>query len=123
MQLPPATLKACALSKRPRASEFYERLPDELGVTPGARKPEVKVARRARGIHAFRRLPRSLILTDDGRSLYAVDHSARSHFQGDGEIRAGGPGASCGWASRAADDEARYVAARRLVSRSSATTR
>src|SRR6266702_2377014 len=44
------------------------RAADELGVTPGAVSQQVKSLEGALGITLFRRLPRSLILTDEGEA-------------------------------------------------------
>lgn len=44
----------------------FTRVADELGVTPGAVSQQVKSLEGALGITLFRRLPRSLILTDEG---------------------------------------------------------
>lgn len=46
----------------------FTRAADELGVTPGAVSQQVKTLEGALGITLFRRLPRSLILTDDGEA-------------------------------------------------------
>jgi LysR family glycine cleavage system transcriptional activator len=46
----------------------FTRAADELGVTPGAVSQQVKSLERALGITLFRRLPRSLILTDEGEA-------------------------------------------------------
>jgi LysR family glycine cleavage system transcriptional activator len=46
----------------------FRRAADELGVTPGAVSQQVKSLEAALGIMLFRRLPRSLILTDQGEA-------------------------------------------------------
>jgi LysR family glycine cleavage system transcriptional activator len=46
----------------------FRRAADELGVTPSAVSQQVKTLERALGITLFRRLPRSLILTDVGEA-------------------------------------------------------
>ena len=46
----------------------FTRAADELGVTPGAVSQQVKSLEKALGIKVFRRLPRSLILTDEGEA-------------------------------------------------------
>src|SRR5690349_1647135 len=46
----------------------FTRAADELGVTPGAVSQQVKSLEQALGIKVFRRLPRSLILTDEGEA-------------------------------------------------------
>src|ERR1700676_1228050 len=46
----------------------FRRPADELGVTPGAVSQQVKSLEGALGITLFRRLPRSLILTDEGEA-------------------------------------------------------
>jgi LysR family glycine cleavage system transcriptional activator len=46
----------------------FTRAADELGVTPGAVSQQVKSLEGALGITLFRRLPRSLILTDEGEA-------------------------------------------------------
>jgi LysR family glycine cleavage system transcriptional activator len=46
----------------------FTRAADELGVTPGAVSQQVKSLERALGITLFRRLPRSLVLTDEGEA-------------------------------------------------------
>ncbi len=46
----------------------FTRAADELGVTPGAVSQQVKTLEAALGITLFQRLPRSLILTDDGEA-------------------------------------------------------
>lgn len=54
----------------------FTRAADELGVTPGAVSQQVKTLERALGITLFRRLPRSLILTDDGEAYLPSISSA-----------------------------------------------
>ena len=44
----------------------FTRAADELGVTPGAVSQQVKALERALGVALFRRLPRSLVLTEAG---------------------------------------------------------
>lgn len=44
----------------------FTRAADELGVTAGAVSQQVKTLEAALGITLFRRLPRSLVLTEDG---------------------------------------------------------
>ena len=46
----------------------FTRAADELGVTPGAVSQQVKSLEGALGITLFRRLPRSLILTEEGEA-------------------------------------------------------
>lgn len=46
----------------------FTRAADELGVTAGAVSQQVKTLEAALGITLFRRLPRSLVLTDDGEA-------------------------------------------------------
>jgi len=46
----------------------FTRAADELGVTPGAVSQQVKTLEAALGITLFQRLPRSLVLTDDGEA-------------------------------------------------------
>ena len=46
----------------------FTRAADELGVTPGAVSQQVKSLEGALGITLFRRLPRSLVLTDEGEA-------------------------------------------------------
>jgi LysR family glycine cleavage system transcriptional activator len=46
----------------------FTRAADELSVTPGAVSQQVKSLEGALGITLFRRLPRSLILTDEGEA-------------------------------------------------------
>src|SRR6195952_3319068 len=46
----------------------FTRAADELGVTAGAVSQQVKSLEGALGITLFRRLPRSLILTDEGEA-------------------------------------------------------
>jgi LysR family transcriptional regulator, glycine cleavage system transcriptional activator len=54
----------------------FRRAADELGVTPGAVSQQVKSLERALGIMLFRRLPRSLILTDQGEAYLPAITSA-----------------------------------------------
>ena len=46
----------------------FTRAADELSVTPGAVSQQVKSLEEALGVTLFRRLPRSLILTDEGEA-------------------------------------------------------
>src|SRR5215208_4652223 len=46
----------------------FTRAADELGVTPGAVSQQVKSLEGALGVALFRRLPRSLVLTDAGEA-------------------------------------------------------
>jgi LysR family transcriptional regulator, glycine cleavage system transcriptional activator len=54
----------------------FTRAADELGVTPGAVSQQVKSLEAALGITLFRRLPRSLILTDQGEAYLPAITSA-----------------------------------------------
>jgi LysR family transcriptional regulator, glycine cleavage system transcriptional activator len=54
----------------------FTRAADELGVTPGAVSQQVKSLETALGIVLFRRLPRSLILTDQGEAYLPAITSA-----------------------------------------------
>ncbi len=54
----------------------FTRAADELGVTPGAVSQQVKSLEGALGITLFRRLPRSLILTDEGEAFLPAISSA-----------------------------------------------
>ena len=54
----------------------FTRAADELGVTPGAVSQQVKSLEAALGITVFRRLPRSLVLTDAGEAYLPVINSA-----------------------------------------------
>jgi LysR family transcriptional regulator, glycine cleavage system transcriptional activator len=54
----------------------FTRAADELGVTPGAVSQQVKSLERALGITLFRRLPRSLILTNEGEAYLPSISSA-----------------------------------------------
>ena len=54
----------------------FTRAADELGVTPGAVSQQVKSLEGALGIALFRRLPRSLILTDEGEAYLPSISSA-----------------------------------------------
>src|SRR5438445_10003687 len=54
----------------------FTRAADELGVTPGAVSQQVKSLEGALGITLFRRLPRSLILTDEGEAFLPAIMSA-----------------------------------------------
>jgi LysR family glycine cleavage system transcriptional activator len=54
----------------------FKRAADELGVTPGAVSQQVKSLELALGISLFRRLPRSLILTDQGETYLPAITSA-----------------------------------------------
>jgi len=49
---------------------------DELGVTPGAVSQQVKSLEETLGIALFRRLPRSLVLTDAGEAYLPAINSA-----------------------------------------------
>ena len=49
---------------------------DELGVTPGAVSQQVKSLEATLGIALFRRLPRSLVLTDAGEAYLPAINSA-----------------------------------------------
>jgi hypothetical protein len=56
----------------------FTRAADELSVTPGAVSQQVRSLERALGITLFRRLPRSLILTDEGEAyLPAIVRAGR----------------------------------------------
>ena len=54
----------------------FTRAADELRVTPGAVSQQVKSLERALGITLFRRLPRSLVLTDEGEAYLPAIVSA-----------------------------------------------
>jgi LysR family glycine cleavage system transcriptional activator len=54
----------------------FTRAADELGVTPGAVSQQVKSLEGALGITLFRRLPRSLILTEEGEAYLPAITSA-----------------------------------------------
>ena len=54
----------------------FTRAADELGVTPGAVSQQVKSLETALGIKVFRRLPRSLVLTDEGEAYLAAINAA-----------------------------------------------
>ena len=54
----------------------FTRAADELGVTPGAVSQQVKSLEGALGIKLFRRLPRSLILTEEGEAYLPAITSA-----------------------------------------------
>ena len=54
----------------------FTRAADELNVTPGAVSQQVKSLERALGITLFRRLPRSLVLTDEGEAYLPAIVSA-----------------------------------------------
>ena len=54
----------------------FTRAADELSVTPGAVSQQVKSLERALGITLFRRLPRSLVLTDEGEAYLPAIVSA-----------------------------------------------
>jgi LysR family glycine cleavage system transcriptional activator len=54
----------------------FTRAADELSVTPGAVSQQVKSLERALGITLFRRLPRSLVLTDEGEAYLPAIQSA-----------------------------------------------
>jgi LysR family glycine cleavage system transcriptional activator len=54
----------------------FTRAADELGVTPGAVSQQVKSLEGALGVTLFRRLPRSLILTDEGEAYLPAISSA-----------------------------------------------
>jgi LysR family glycine cleavage system transcriptional activator len=54
----------------------FTRAADELGVTPGAVSQQVKALETALGIKVFRRLPRSLILTDQGEAYLPAINAA-----------------------------------------------
>jgi len=54
----------------------FTRAADELSVTPGAVSQQVRSLERALGITLFRRLPRSLVLTDEGEAYLPAIKSA-----------------------------------------------
>jgi LysR family glycine cleavage system transcriptional activator len=54
----------------------FTRAADELGVTPGAVSQQVKSLEGVLGITLFRRLPRSLVLTDEGEAYLPAIESA-----------------------------------------------
>lgn len=54
----------------------FTRAADELGVTPGAVSQQVKSLEGALGVTLFRRLPRSLVLTDVGEAYLPAIESA-----------------------------------------------
>lgn len=54
----------------------FTRAADELGVTPGAVSQQVKSLEGALGVTLFRRLPRSLVLTDEGEAYLPAIESA-----------------------------------------------
>src|SRR5215510_10625586 len=54
----------------------FTRAADELSVTPGAVSQQVKSLEGALGITLFRRLPRSLVLTDEGEAYLPAIVSA-----------------------------------------------
>jgi LysR family glycine cleavage system transcriptional activator len=54
----------------------FTRAADELGVTPGAVSQQVKSLEGALGVALFRRLPRSLVLTDAGEAYLPAITSA-----------------------------------------------
>jgi LysR family glycine cleavage system transcriptional activator len=54
----------------------FTRAADELGVTPGAVSQQVKSLEGALCVTLFRRLPRSLILTDEGEAYLPAISSA-----------------------------------------------
>jgi LysR family glycine cleavage system transcriptional activator len=54
----------------------FTRAADELGVTPGAVSQQVKSLEAALGIKVFRRLPRSLVLTDAGEAYLPAINAA-----------------------------------------------
>ena len=54
----------------------FTRAAAELGVTPGAVSQQVKSLEGALGVALFRRLPRSLILTDEGEAYLPAVSSA-----------------------------------------------
>ena len=54
----------------------FTRAADELGVTPGAVSQQVKSLEGALGVTLFRRMPRSLILTDEGEAYLPAISSA-----------------------------------------------
>ena len=60
----------------------FTRAADELGVTPGAVSQQVKSLEGALGVTLFRRLPRSLILTDEGEAYLPAISSASTSFPG-----------------------------------------
>jgi len=54
----------------------FTRAADELGVTPGAVSQQVKTLETALGIALFQRLPRSLVLTEEGEAYLPPISSA-----------------------------------------------
>jgi LysR family glycine cleavage system transcriptional activator len=73
-RLPPLNgLRAFEAAARHRS---FTRAADELGVTPGAVSQQVKSLEAVLGVALFRRLPRSLILTDDGEAYRPAISSA-----------------------------------------------
>lgn len=54
----------------------FTRAADELGVTPGAVSQQVKSLETALGIRVFRRLPRSLVLTEEGEAYLPAINAA-----------------------------------------------
>ena len=54
----------------------FTRAADELGVTPGAVSQQVKALEGVLGIALFRRLPRSLVLTEAGETYLPAIESA-----------------------------------------------
>ena len=54
----------------------FTRAADELCVTPGAVSQQVKSLEEALGVTLFRRLPRSLVLTDEGEAYLPAIQSA-----------------------------------------------
>src|ERR1700736_2684933 len=54
----------------------FTRAADELSVTPGAVSQQVKSLEMALGVTLFRRLPRSLVLTDEGEAYLPAIRSA-----------------------------------------------
>ncbi len=54
----------------------FTRAADELCVTPGAVSQQVKALEKALGVTLFRRLTRSLVLTDDGEAYLPAIQSA-----------------------------------------------
>jgi LysR family transcriptional regulator, glycine cleavage system transcriptional activator len=54
----------------------FTRAADELGVTPGAVSQQVKSLEAVLGIKVFRRLSRSLVLTDEGEAYLPAINSA-----------------------------------------------
>ena len=68
----------------------FTRAADELGVTPGAVSQQVKSLEGALGITLFRRLPRSLILTEEGEAyLPAITSAFNLISEGNGILRTG----------------------------------